>query len=60
MSREKQSRFKQSTHVQIRVLKCRETGETGLADMLNYNRKNGRYELVDGFSDDSQREDVTF
>lgn len=30
----------------IRVLKCRETGDTGLADTLRYNRETGRMEWV--------------
>lgn len=34
------------TQMQVRVLKCRELGETGPADMLNYNRQTGRVELV--------------
>jgi len=50
--KEKKNRFKLPTYAQIRVLKCRETGETGLADMLNYNRKTGRYELVTAFGSD--------
>ena len=31
-----------SDYCQLRVLKCRFTGETGLADTLHYNRKTGR------------------
>lgn len=33
--------------MRVRVLKCRETGETGEADILNYNRATGRIELAD-------------
>jgi len=54
MQKEKKNRFKQATYAQIRVLKCRETGETGLADMLNYDRKTGRYVLVTAFSEDDE------
>lgn len=32
--------------MRIRILKCRETGETGAADVLNYNRATGRIELA--------------
>jgi twinkle protein len=32
----------ESDYCQLRVLKCRFTGETGLADTLHYNRKTGR------------------
>lgn len=35
------------TQMCLRVLKCRETGETGLADTLNYNRATGRIEIVE-------------
>jgi hypothetical protein len=31
----------------LRVLKCRETGDTGPADLLDYNRATGRIELVE-------------
>lgn len=34
---------------QVRVLKCRETGDTGEADALTYNRKTGRLELASPF-----------
>jgi twinkle protein len=34
------------TQSQLRVLKCRETGETGTADLLQYNRTTGRLELA--------------
>jgi twinkle protein len=37
------------TRTLIRVLKCRETGETGLADTMNYDRQIGRNVLVTGF-----------
>jgi hypothetical protein len=32
--------------MRIRVLKCRETGDTGAGDLLNYNRETGRIELA--------------
>jgi twinkle protein len=32
----------ESDYCQIRVLKCRLTGETGLADVLHYNKRTGR------------------
>lgn len=44
-----------STKVLLRVLKCRELGETGPADWLNYDRKTGRYVVTaapDAFQDD--------
>lgn len=31
---------------QVRVLKCRETGETGEADLIEYDRKTGRLQLA--------------
>jgi hypothetical protein len=34
------------TMMQSRVLKCRETGFTGEADRINYNRTTGRIELA--------------
>ena len=34
------------TKMTVRVLKCRETGETGPADLLDYNRQTGRIEVV--------------
>jgi hypothetical protein len=34
------------TLMRIRVLKCRETGDTGAADILDYNRETGRIVLV--------------
>ena len=42
------------TKALIRVLKCRELGETGEADTLNYNRATGRLELssADDFPDE--------
>jgi twinkle protein len=33
------------TQVRLRVLKCREMGDLGEADLINYNRQTGRYEL---------------
>lgn len=33
---------------QMRVLKCRETGETGLADRLKYDPETGLFSVVDG------------
>ena len=44
----------------IRVLKCRELGETGEADTLNYNRETGRLELAEAcsFPDDVPNEDL--
>src|SRR6185312_15558410 len=35
---------------QVRVLKCRETGDTGEADALLYNREKGRLELASPFT----------
>lgn len=34
------------TRMRVRVLKCREMGETGVADILDYNRATGRIELA--------------
>lgn len=44
------------TLAKIRVLKCRETGDTGVADSVNYNKLNGRYELYT----DEEIDDETF
>jgi twinkle protein len=46
---ERDQQGKNPTHAQQRLLKCRETGETGLVDLIDYNRTTGRYELVTGF-----------
>jgi len=40
----------------IRVLKCRETGDTGEADIIIYDRKTGRLRLVSGFEADIDAE----
>lgn len=47
------------TRSQVRVLKCRETGDTGLADALHYDRSTGRNRLAiaDQFPDDIPNED---
>jgi hypothetical protein len=39
--------LKKPTQMLLRVLKCRETGDTGPADLLDYNRATGRIELVE-------------
>lgn len=36
------------TQMQIRVLKCRESGDTGLADTIDYDRATGRLRLLHG------------
>jgi twinkle protein len=43
-----------ATKMLLRILKCRELGETGEADMLNYDRKTGRITLAasDQFPED--------
>ena len=41
----KDSELNSPTLMRIRVLKCRETGDTGPADLLDYNRDTGRIEL---------------
>lgn len=46
---ERDQQGKNPTHTQVRLLKCRETGEAGQADMLNYNKVTGRYEVLSGF-----------
>jgi twinkle protein len=51
LERNQQSKNHQ-TVAQMRVLKCRETGETGPADLINYDRQTGRYEVVSGFEVD--------
>jgi twinkle protein len=35
-----------SNRIQLRVLKCRETGASGEMDVLNYNKATGRLELA--------------
>jgi twinkle protein len=45
LERNQQSKTK-PTIARIRVLKCRELGETGEADILNYNRTTGHLELA--------------
>lgn len=63
MSREKDPDLNTETKMRIRVLKCRETGETGAADILNYNRATGRIDLAeptlgDQFPDDGPTEEL--
>jgi twinkle protein len=45
------------TKSRIRVLKCRESGETGEADVLDYNRQTGRNEVSGDFPDDDNNFD---
>jgi twinkle protein len=44
---ERDQQGERQTEMRIRILKCREMGETGESDLLNYNRSNGRIEAVD-------------
>lgn len=59
LERNQQSKTK-PTLARIRVLKCRELGETGVADVLNYNRATGRLlevkdaEAAKQFEDDEE------
>lgn len=43
---ERDQQSDQPTRMLVRVLKCRETGETGEADTLDYNRETGRIEIA--------------
>lgn len=43
---ERDQQGENNTESRVRVLKCRETGETGEADLLIYNRDTGRLELA--------------
>jgi twinkle protein len=45
IERNQQAEGDEATTMRLRLLKCRETGETGPADVLNYNRTTGRLEL---------------
>ncbi len=45
IERDQQADGDEATIMRLRLLKCRETGETGPADTLNYNRTTGRLEL---------------
>jgi hypothetical protein len=58
VSREQDPDLNTETKMRVRVLKCRETGETGAADILNYNRANGRIELVGPHAGDQFPDDV--
>jgi hypothetical protein len=56
-----------STQTRIRVLKCRETGVTGSADVMEYDRETGRNRLVTefdlaggDFDPHSTEEDIAF
>lgn len=46
LERNQQAKGDKSTTARIRILKCRETGETGAADMLKYDRSIGRNVLA--------------
>lgn len=37
--------------MRVRILKCREIGETGVSDILDYNRATGRIELANASGD---------
>lgn len=39
------------TKMRVRILKCREIGETGVSDILDYNRATGRIELANASGD---------
>lgn len=54
LERDQQADGDKSCRATLRVLKCRETGYTGLADTLNYNRDTGRYEVAAPFADDPE------
>jgi hypothetical protein len=45
--RDEDDKLTKPTMMRVRVLKCRETGDTGPADLLDYNRATGRIELVE-------------
>jgi twinkle protein len=49
LERDQQSGDEKRDISQVRVLKCRETGDTGEADALLYNRKTGRLEIASPF-----------
>lgn len=54
---------REKNQCQMRILKCRETGASGAADLLEYNRETGRLELTSVFSpiaQSSQTEMHTF
>jgi twinkle protein len=50
LERDQQAEGGESTKMLVRILKCRELGETGEADTLNYNRETGRIELSEAAS----------
>jgi twinkle protein len=57
LERDQQADGDASTQMLVRILKCRELGETGEADTLNYNRVTGRIELAESasaFPDDAE------
>jgi twinkle protein len=59
LERDQQAEGDAGCNMLLRVLKCRETGDTGEADTLSYNRNTGRLELVSGFTEETN-EEVTF
>jgi twinkle protein len=46
LERDQQAEPEKQTQMLARILKCRELGETGEADLLNYNRTTGRIECL--------------
>ena len=59
MALERNQQGEHPTHMHVRVLKCRETGETGAADTLTYNRETGRVEIATGLTEISEEELAT-
>lgn len=49
LERNQQAEGDESARMQVRVLKNRFTGETGVADTLFYNRETGRIQVADAF-----------
>lgn len=66
LERNQQAKDGKQTKSQIRILKCREIGETGEADVLEYDRSVGRnvvaspFEAVSNFDPHSTDEDIPF
>lgn len=63
LERNQQAEGNEKDKSRLRVLKCRETGDTGEADCLIYNRETGWLlpeENADSFSDESTRPETTY
>ena len=60
LERNQQADGEEKNKLNIRVLKCRETGDTGLADELKYNKDTGRIEVDNHYQKELSYEEEQF